>query len=118
MLSFQEDAEKLFKDRIPVRTGKTRRSITSRRKLNSTKFTGEIILSSRSPVVKFLDKGTKPSPGRYIPVLGRRIKTGSHPGIRGLNIIEGARQDIEFRARTTVKEMKEQFRKSVRESFR
>jgi len=30
---------------------------------------------------KYIRDGTKASPGKYVPVLGVRVKTGSHPGV-------------------------------------
>ena len=118
MISFQAEAKEIVKRKIPIRTGRTRRSITARRELNVNTTSGRIIISSRSGVLKFLDKGTKPSPGRFIPILGRRIRTGTHPGIRGLNIIANAKKDIENLSKKSIKDMKRAFKKSVKESFK
>lgn len=117
MLDFQRDSKEAFKSVIPVRTGRTRRSVTSKRKLNKTRLKGEIVISSRSPVIRFLDKGTKPSPGRYVPILGRRIKTGMHPGIRGTNIIDKARKDIDNIGKTSIKNINRQWKRAIKEAF-
>jgi len=117
MLDYQRDTKEAFKSVIPVRSGKTRRSVTSKREVNKTKLKGKITISSRSPVIRFLDKGTKPSPGRYVPVLGRRIKTGVHPGMRGINIIERASKDIENIGKTTIKNINKAWKRSIKEAF-
>lgn len=35
-----------------------------------------------SPYGVAVNEGTKPSPGRYVPAIGKRIKSGMHPGTR------------------------------------
>ena len=36
--------------------------------------------------------GTDPSPGRYVPAIGKRVKTGMHPGIKGVPFMDIAMQ--------------------------
>ena len=31
---------------------------------------------------RFLEEGTRSTPGRYVPKIGKRISTGTHPGIK------------------------------------
>ena len=80
-------------------------------------MSGTVTVGSDSPVLKFLDKGTRPSPGRYLPLLERRVTTGIHPGIRALNIISQAKHDIDNLSKTVVKDLKRDFKKSIKDSF-
>ena len=117
MFDFRNSAKKALQIRIPVRTGRTRSSIQARTKLNNQNMSGTITVGSDSPVLKFLDKGTRPSPGRYLPLLGRRVTTGIHLGIRALNIISQAKHDIDNLSKTVVKDLKRDFKKSIKDSF-
>jgi len=43
---------------------------------------------------KFIEKGVRPSPGRYVPALGKRVKTGIHPGFAGMHILRDTARAI------------------------
>jgi len=43
---------------------------------------------------KFIEWGTRPSIGRYVPAIGKRIKTGMHPGFPGYHILRDTIRDI------------------------
>ncbi len=92
-----------MKTLAPSRTGRLRASI--RIKAKRTSF-GEIDLRSTivvGPTVRYgtyVDKGTSPSGGRYVPFLGRRLVTeradfGRHPGIRGTHFIDRTKDSLE-----------------------
>lgn len=129
MNDFSKVALKRVREVIP--TGQRRRTrrqkatrdtvkvITS---LNDNKLNGTIRIEG-SQVIRFLDKGTRRSPGRYIPGLHRRLRQGRpnigyHPGIRGLNIIQEAKNDIENDAKDTIRNLQNRFKFSIRTAFR
>lgn len=100
MSRIQDDAIQEMRANVPIGTGKLQRSIKS---LSRTTATGNFDLRASfavgSPLAytKYLDAGTKASPGRYVPVLGRRITTGMHPGIRALNFMQSTKNAMEPR---------------------
>lgn len=53
-----------------------------------------INLNNPSKVVDFLNRGTSPSPGRYMPLLDRRIRSGMHPGITATKFIDTTENEI------------------------
>lgn len=53
-----------------------------------------INLNNPSQVVDFLNRGTNPSPGRYLPHLNRRIRTGSHPGIQPTKFLDRTEDEV------------------------
>lgn len=119
---FEKSSKEAVIERIPSRTGATRRSVKSKLAMNKTNLGANIVITGNQ-VLRFLDRGTKRSPGRYIPVLGRRLITdradkGFHPGIRGLNIINEAKNDIEMQAKDRITALKRAMKFSVRSSFR
>lgn len=69
---------------VPVRTG----FLTNSRVRILSQFFGSIIFTA--PYAGYVNDGTGPSPGRYVPKLGKRIRTGMHPGQKGQHFIERA----------------------------
>src|SRR3990172_7417472 len=58
--------------------------------------------SKSREAIDYIDRGTKESPGRYIPVLGKRLTNfpdsadfGFHPGIAAQNITNSVQKKIE-----------------------
>lgn len=124
MKSFAESSKKALVDQIPLgrrkdhrRARSTKQSIVVKTSLRRTKMEGTIKITGNQ-IVKFLDKGTRSSPGRYLPFLNRRVKTGFHPGIRALNIIQEARNVIENDTKTRIRNLKREFKFSIRTAFR
>ncbi len=98
----KDDSLKAFTSKVHSRSGRTVRAIKTKVNLNKKTLTGEIVIDYSATAIKFLDKGTRPSPGAYIPMFGRRYKKdnpnkrGIHPGIRATNIVDRALADIEI----------------------
>jgi len=79
----------------PYRTGRLRGSI--RTKIGD-------MCAEVGPTVDYapyLEYGTRPSPGRYVPAIGKRLVDaslpyfGMHPGIRGRHFVERTREEME-----------------------
>jgi len=116
MNNIGRESVKILKQHTPVRTGRLRNSI---RILNKTPGKGidlrsGILIGSNLQYGRYIDQGTKASTGRYVPVLGRRVSTGVHPGIRARNFVQAARVPIEERARMIIEEFQKDWRKSLR----
>jgi len=73
-LNIQREARK----RCPVDTGNLRSSIQTDFRID--RLGAEV--GTRTFYGVFQEFGTKPSPGRYVPAIRRRIKTGTHPGVK------------------------------------
>ena len=103
--SIAEYAKLTWQLAVPVKTGKLRNSIQVKSKkttLGVTDLRSEIIIASSVPYFDYIDRGTKESPGRYVPVLGKRLTNfpdsadfGFHPGIVARNITDGVQRKIE-----------------------
>ncbi len=53
-----------------------------------------IIIGPTVNYAEYVDKGTNPSAGRYVPELGRRVNTGMHPGIKATNFSVKTAQEM------------------------
>jgi len=81
---------------VPMALGNLRNSIDIFKRETAggeTDIRSKVIVGSDLYYASFVDKGTKPSPGRFVPVLGRRLVTkrpgfGMHPGIKPANFID------------------------------
>ncbi len=121
---FAKTSKQALVDKIPTgrrrdhrRSLSTKKSIVVRSSFKKSNLRGTIRIFGNE-VLRFLDKGTRRSPGRYLPFLNRRVKTGFHPGIRGLNIIQEARNVIENDANNRIKQLQREFGFSIRKAFR
>lgn len=83
----------IIKQETPKKSGAVAASWITRRSNDGANGT-DIELHNPNQVASFLNTGTKPSLGRYVPVLNRRITTGIHPGIKGTKYIDRASQMI------------------------
>ena len=74
----------------PVRTGALRSSIRVFVEGNSVSITPTV------PYAIYVNEGTRPSPGRYVPAIGKRLVNptlpsfGMHPGVMGQHFVERA----------------------------
>ena len=68
--------------RIPVKTGFMKNSRT--REIQGNKG----IVRVTASYAGFVNDGTGPSPGRYVAAIGKRIRTGTHPGQKGQHFLE------------------------------
>ncbi len=124
MKDFAKTSKQAVVDKIPVgrrrdhrRSVSTKRSIVVKSSFKKSNLRGVIKITGNE-VLRFLDKGTRRSPGRYLPFLNRRVKTGFHPGIRPLNIIQEARNVIENDADNRIRKLRREFGFSIRKVFR
>ena len=77
----------------PVRTGALRSSIVAR-------VEGlRVSVGPTVPYAPFLEHGTRPSPGRYVPAIGKKLVNpqlphfGMHPGIRATHFVDRTASD-------------------------
>lgn len=91
---------RIMKKHTPVRTGRLRNSVkifAQETKGGQIDLRSRIGIGSVLPYFSYVDKGTKQSDGRYVPVLGRRISTGLHPGVRARNFVDKANKEISMK---------------------
>ena len=96
-------AAKVFKESVPVRTGRLRNSIRVMKKTSSRGFADlryGIEIGTPLNYYRFIDQGTRASPGRYVPFLGKRLIAeqggfGFHPGIKAQNITTSVQARVE-----------------------
>lgn len=72
----------ILQKNTPVRTGKLKRS-----EIRNV-FGKRATVQSTSGYGGFVNDGIRPSPGRFVPAIGKRIRTGMHPGFRGRHFKE------------------------------
>ncbi|MBS7626870.1 HK97 gp10 family phage protein [Candidatus Bathyarchaeota archaeon] len=78
----------------PVRTGMLKASITIQRE------GGKVSVGPTAPYAIYVVSGTRPSPGRYVPSIGRRLvdskhpSFGMHPGIAPNPFVERTFRDV------------------------
>jgi len=72
----------IFQKNTPVRTGKMKRSETR------TVFGRKAIVQTNTGYGGFVNDGIGPSSGRYVAAIGKRIRTGTHPGFHGRHFKE------------------------------
>jgi len=87
-----EEAGALIKSEMetlaPVRTGALRSSIMVDVEAD------RVTVGPQVPYAGFVEFGTRPSPGRYVPAIGKRLVNpalphfGMHPGIRATHFVE------------------------------
>jgi len=107
---------RILKTHTPIRTGRLRNSIRILNKIpaKGVDLRSGILIGSRLQYGRYVDQGTKASTGRFVPVLGRRVSTGVHPGIRARNFVQAARVPIEERARMILEDFQKDWGKSLR----
>lgn len=111
-----QEGVRILKLHTPIKTGLLRRSmgILNKQPGKGLDLRSSIKIGSHLDYGRFVDEGTKPSSGRFVPVLGRRIRTGTHPGVRPRNFVQRATTPIEEKARMLL----EQYEKAWREKLR
>ena len=93
----QGDALRIVKRSAPIRTGRLRDSFKSNKKIRKSPLVGTIEVFSNLPYARFVDEGTKASPGRYVPEIDRRLtisRIGIHPGIRATNFLKNSQEKV------------------------
>ena len=118
MGKYEEFGIKTLKKYTPVKSGRLRNSITTIEKKKTSSgnidMRSGITIGSRLPYGNFVDKGTKSSTGRYVPVLGRRISTGTHPGVRARNFTAVANKKIQSEGNRMFDQFGRNWRRSLR----
>lgn len=106
----------ILKRHTPVSTGRLRNSmqVLSKNNASGIDLRSGIKIGSTLPYATWVDQGTKASPGRYVPVLGRRVTTGTHPGVRPRHYVEAAIPNIEERTRMLLERYEKDWRRSLR----
>jgi len=80
-----------MRQEAPVRTGTLRDSI----RIPPTPSGYRV--GPTHPKAIMIEQGTRPSRGKYVPKLGRRIKRGFHPGTRANPFVDRTfRRTVEF----------------------
>jgi len=113
----ERESVTILKKYTPVSTGKLRNSMRSLSKTPAGQgidLRSGIKIGSMLPYANYVDQGTNSSQGRYVPVLGRRITTGTHPGVRARNYVQAAIPKIEERTRMILERFEKDWRKGLR----
>jgi len=92
-----------MRENTPVNTGKTKSSIRVLKKVtanNITDLRSNLVIGSDYPVFGYLDRGTKPSAGRFVSVINKRLKSTTpgahmHPGNKPFNILSKTQRFME-----------------------
>lgn len=93
----EQDALKIVKRNTPVRTGRLRDSFRSNRTVRKSPLFGLVEVFSNLIYARFIDEGTGPSVGRYVPQIDRRLsisRIGTHPGVRATNYLGKSEQQV------------------------
>jgi hypothetical protein len=110
MRRIAKETEITMKKKVPVRSGKLRNSIktiTRDTKSGQVDLRSKIQVGTRLPYARYIDQGTKSSPGRYVPFLGRRLVVnrpgfGLHPGVRGRNFLRDTKREMDGKSRDMI----------------
>ena len=121
-----EEGVRIMKTHVPVRTGAMRDSISvnkKQKKGGGADRRANVDIGPNVPYAGFVNTGTGPSSGRYVPELGRRVLNGTHPGIAGRNFIAKTAQDLKpkidkFYAKFEINPLKKRWKASIRPSGR
>jgi len=107
---------KIMRSNVPVSTGRLRDSFTSRSTVSS-RLKAVVFVESDVPYLRFVDQGAGPSPGRYVPALDRRIRTGIHPGQQGRRFMDETRREMQTLVNRELKGLISKTDKSVSRLF-
>ncbi len=101
---------------VPVRTGRLRTSIRilSRSSSGGFDLRSTIFIGSNVPYAAAQDTGAKPSSGRYVPDLGRRVSSGRHPGFKGRNFSAITQRAILDKSNLAVDKLVARLKRDVR----
>lgn len=77
----------ILKPNTPVRTGRLQASETRQ------VFGRKAIVRTNTGYGGYVNDGIGPSPGRYVPAIAKRIRSGTHPGFPGRHFKEKTLQE-------------------------
>lgn len=112
----EDRAVTIYKSVVPVRTGKMKASVKvleKQTKSGGIDLRSNVKVGPTVPYAEFVDKGAKPSPGAFVPLLGVRVKTGTHPGQRAQNFNEEAKNKFDQQAFSMSKKLTNKLKKLV-----
>jgi len=103
---------------VPVKTGRLRASVTMLSKSSGSgiDLRSSVKIGSNLPYAAAQDLGAKASEGRFVPVLGRRITTGTHPGFPGTGFSAETQRRILAKADIAIEKMFKQWKQDIRRS--
>ena len=119
----ERDALTIVRRNTPVRTGRLRDSFKSKRTIRKKALFGKIEVFSPLPYARFIDEGTRRSPGRYVPAIDRRLTTdrpgfGFHPGIRATNFLKKSEATVVIAADRISLKLQKSIDRSVTRHFK
>jgi len=107
---------KFMRQNVPVASGRLRDSFRSRHTIDS-KLRAVVFIESSVPYLRFIDEGTSPSVGGYVPILDRRIRTGVHPGIRGVGFMKKTMGQMQSVTNTELRSFHKKINREVGKHF-
>jgi len=115
------DAKRFMRSIVRVNTGKMRNSITVTGKKKTGGGWDRRSSISVGPTVSYsiyVDQGAQSSPGRYVPVLGRRVDNGTHPGQQPQHFIQQTEDYVEQHTDTIAKQINKELAKAINSEMR
>lgn len=117
-----EEAVRIMKTLVPVRSGRLRDSVMIRKKSKKGGGADRRANIEIGPTVfygRYVDQGTQPSSGRYVPELGRRLTSGMHPGIKGRFFTDATAREIgpkinDFYSRFSMRPFKKRWGRKIK----
>jgi hypothetical protein len=86
--------ESIMKKKVPVKSGRLKSSIAT--EIQNAGFT--VIIAPHTKYAQAINYGLPPSPGRYVPAIGKRLipsGRGMWPGFKGRRYIEKTKAQME-----------------------
>ena len=114
-------ALRIVKGNTPVRTGRLRDSFKSKKKIRKNPLFALTEIFSPLPYVRFIDEGTRSSPGRYVPAIDRRltvVRRGVHPGITATNFLKKSEDQVIIQGNRISTKLQVIIDRSLRRNFR
>jgi len=113
----EDRSRDIIRAETPKVTGATANAWNSSRSVDGN-LKATITLNNPNPQAQRLNIGTKPSRGRYVPELGRRITTGEHPGTKGTQYIQKATNQISDATLEEMKDVVDMIKQNTGKNFR
>ena len=105
---------RIMREEAPVNTGRLKASIAVKSKNKHAGGRDRRFSASVGPSVSYanyVSKGTSPSPGRFVPAIKKRVRTGMHPGTPANNFVSRTRDKVDASINST------SFKSSVRKAM-
>jgi len=110
-------AVSIMKKEAPSRTGALKQSIAIKTRSTSGGRRDKRYHGRVGPSVfyaQFVERGTGPSPGRFIPAIEKRVRDGTHPGTPRNPFVQRTIDKLNLRARSSGKNIGRVAKKSLR----